>query len=104
MTASTQPADESKSAPAVDTFAAIRKALADFDANPASDAHGLAFMMMCRPTTIASLLAAADRARELEALLKEALEISDNWPGIAYTADLIGRCKRAMPGWTLTYE
>lgn len=42
--------------------------------------------------------------KTLKGLLQEALEISDNWPGIAYTADLIERCKKAMPGWALTHE
>ena len=74
MTESKQPAGLSKSAPALDTFAAIRKAHkrwldADHSAIPAFEAaHALqALHHACDPTTIASLLAAADRVRELEA-------------------------------------
>lgn len=96
MTESTQQPDLSKSAQEVDTFAAIRTALeAPLPAGPwelrvqarpcvfIADAAGMslaelwlrggqekatgALIAACDPTTIAALLAAADRAKELEA-------------------------------------
>jgi hypothetical protein len=47
---------------------------------------------------------AAEEINLLRGLLREALEMADNWPGIAYSEDMIARCKAAMPGWAPTFE
>lgn len=44
---------------------------------------------------LAALLAEIDWLR---GLLRETLEMEENWPGIAYSNDLAGRCHEALKG------
>jgi hypothetical protein len=38
----------------------------------------------------------AAQVEALEAVVKECLELSDNWPGIAYSDDLKARCRKLV--------
>ncbi len=43
------------------------------------------------------------RIERLEGLLKECMEMADNWPSVAYTMDLECRVSKALRGWTRTF-
>jgi hypothetical protein len=47
-------------------------------------------------TMIAELASLRERERELKKLLQECLDMSDNWPGVAYSYDLESRAKAAL--------
>ena len=64
-----------------------------FDSYSTQTAAAAALIAACSPDNLRALLAERD---ELRKIATEMLELADNWPGVAYTADLERRARAAL--------